>query len=63
MTTLSTILAMVPIAFFPGEGAATIQPIGKTFVGGLAVSFVMTLFLTPVMYSVFNSWRDRKKVN
>jgi multidrug efflux pump subunit AcrB len=55
MTTLTTILGMSPIAYFPGRGADTIQPIGKTFVGGLAISFIMTLFLTPVLYSVFNS--------
>jgi HAE1 family hydrophobic/amphiphilic exporter-1 len=59
MTTLSTVLAMVPIAFFPGAGADTIQPIGKTFVGGLTVSSIMTLFVTPVLYSAFN--RDRVK--
>jgi HAE1 family hydrophobic/amphiphilic exporter-1 len=54
MTTLTTILGMAPIAFFPGRGADTIQPIGKTFVGGLTISFLMTLFLTPVLYSFFN---------
>ncbi|MDR2865218.1 MAG: efflux RND transporter permease subunit [Spirochaetaceae bacterium] len=59
MTTLSTVLAMAPIAFFPGTGADTIQPIGKTFVGGLSVSSVMTLFITPVLYSLFNSKRDK----
>jgi HAE1 family hydrophobic/amphiphilic exporter-1 len=62
MTSLTTILGMVPIAFFPGAGADTIQPIGKTFVGGLTVSFLMTLFVTPVMYSVLNSRHDRKLV-
>jgi multidrug efflux pump subunit AcrB len=51
---------MVPIAFFPGAGADTIQPIGKTFVGGLTVSSIMTLFVTPVMYSLLNSRHDRK---
>jgi HAE1 family hydrophobic/amphiphilic exporter-1 len=61
MTSFTTILAMTPIAFFPGEGAETIQPIGKTFVGGLAVSTIMTLFFIPVMYSVFNSRHDRQK--
>jgi HAE1 family hydrophobic/amphiphilic exporter-1 len=62
MTGLTTILGMVPIAFFPGAGGETIQPIGKTFVGGLGISFFMTLLITPVMYSVFNSRHDKKKV-
>jgi HAE1 family hydrophobic/amphiphilic exporter-1 len=62
MTSLTTILGMAPIAFFPGAGADTIQPIGKTFVGGLFVSTFMTLFVTPVMYSVLNSRHDKIKV-
>jgi HAE1 family hydrophobic/amphiphilic exporter-1 len=61
MTSLTTILGMVPIAFFPGAGADTIQPIGRTFVGGLTVSSFMTLFVTPVMYSLLNSRHDKKK--
>ena len=60
MTSLTTILGMAPIAFFPGAGADTIQPIGKTFVGGLLVSTFMTIFVTPVMYSVLNSRHDKK---
>jgi HAE1 family hydrophobic/amphiphilic exporter-1 len=60
MTSLTTILAMFPIAFFPGPGADTIQPIGKTFVGGLTVSSFMTLFVTPVMYSLLNTRRDKR---
>ena len=60
MTSLTTILGMAPIAFFPGAGADTIQPIGKTFVGGLFVSTFMTIFVTPIMYSVLNSWRSKK---
>jgi multidrug efflux pump subunit AcrB len=61
MTSLTTILGMTPIAFFPGAGADTIQPIGKTFVGGLTVSSIMTLFVTPVMYMVFHGRHDRKR--
>jgi len=60
MTSLTTILGMAPIAFFPGAGADTIQPIGKTFVGGLMVSTFMTLFVTPVMYSLLNSRHDKR---
>ena len=61
MTSLTTILGMVPIAFFPGPGADTIQPIGKTFVGGLTVSTFMTLFVTPVMYSLLHNRREKKQ--
>ena len=61
MTSLSTILAMTPIAFFPGVGADTIQPIAKTFVGGLLVSTFMTLFIIPSIYSLLNSRHDKKR--
>jgi len=62
MSGLTTILAMIPIAFFPGAGAQTIQPIGQTFVGGLTISFFMTLFVTPVMYSLLNSRHEKKRL-
>jgi HAE1 family hydrophobic/amphiphilic exporter-1 len=61
MTSLTTTLGMAPIAFFPGAGADTIQPIAKTFVGGLAVSTLLTPFVIPIMYSVLNSRHDKKK--
>jgi HAE1 family hydrophobic/amphiphilic exporter-1 len=61
MTSLTTILGMAPVAFVPGAGADTIQPIGKTFVGGLTASTLMTLFVVPVMYSVLNARHDKKK--
>ncbi|MBF9018587.1 MULTISPECIES: efflux RND transporter permease subunit [unclassified Oceanispirochaeta] len=61
MTTLTTILAMVPIGFFPGEGGAMLQPLGMTIVGGLAISTVATLFLIPVLYSLFHR-REEKAV-
>jgi HAE1 family hydrophobic/amphiphilic exporter-1 len=60
ITSFSTILAMSPIAFFPGVGADTIQPIGKTFVGGLFVSTFITLFVVPALYSLLNSRHDKK---
>jgi len=61
MTSLSTILAMFPIAFLTGPGAESIQPIGKTFVGGLLVSTFITLFIIPSIYSLLNSRRDNRK--
>ena len=59
MTSLTTIFGMIPLAFFGGQGAEQIQPIGQTIVGGMAISTIMTIFLTPVLYALFN--RDKKK--
>ncbi|MCL2318467.1 MAG: efflux RND transporter permease subunit, partial [Treponema sp.] len=61
MTSLTTIIAMFPLAFFPGAGADTIQPIAKTFVGGLTVASFMTLFLIPSLYSLLNSRHDKRQ--
>jgi HAE1 family hydrophobic/amphiphilic exporter-1 len=54
MTTLTTILGLVPMAFFPGEGSEFVSPIGKTVLGGLSFGTLMTLFLMPTIYAVFN---------
>jgi len=60
MTTLTTILAMVPLAFFSKEGGALMQPLGVTVVGGLTVNTVVTLVLVPVLYFGFFK-REAKK--
>ena len=62
MTTLTTILAMIPMAFFPGEGSELIQPIGQTVIGGLTTSTIITLVFIPVMYYVFNKKRMAGKL-
>ncbi|MCR5606421.1 MAG: efflux RND transporter permease subunit [Treponema sp.] len=54
MTTLTTILAMIPMAFFAGESGSMTQPIGLCVVGGLTSSTIVTLFIIPVIYSLFN---------
>jgi multidrug efflux pump subunit AcrB len=59
MTSLTTIFGMVPLAFFGGQGAEQIQPIGQTIVGGMAISTIMTIFVTPTLYRLFN--RDKKR--
>lgn len=60
MTTLTTILGMVPLAFFPGEGGEMMQPIALTFVGGIVTGAFLTLLLSPVLYSVFNTRREKR---
>lgn len=61
MTTLTTILALIPMSFFSGEGSELVQPIGKTVIGGLAVNTILTLLFIPVLYSMFNGVAERRK--
>lgn len=53
MTTLTTILGMVPMAIGSGQGAETWQPMGISVIGGLTVSTLLTLILVPVLYCMF----------
>lgn len=54
MTTLTTILGMIPMAVSKGLGAEIWSPLGITMIGGLAFSTLVTLLLIPVLYSLFN---------
>jgi HAE1 family hydrophobic/amphiphilic exporter-1 len=65
MTTLTTILGMVPMAVGQGVGAEMWRPLGVAVIGGLTVSTVLTLVLVPVVYCVFASGgiaRSRRKL-
>ena len=61
MTTLTTILGLVPMAFFPGEGSELVAPIGKTVLGGLSFGTLMTLFLMPTVYAMMNKRSDERE--
>ncbi|MDR1286570.1 MAG: efflux RND transporter permease subunit [Treponema sp.] len=60
MTTLTTVLGLVPMAFVPGEGSEMVAPIGKTVLGGLSFGTIMTLFLMPTVYYIFNKHSDER---
>lgn len=55
MTTLTTIIGLMPMAFGTASGMEIQQPLGIAVIFGLTVSTVITLILIPVLYSVVNS--------
>lgn len=61
MTTLTTILGMVPMAVGQGVGAEMWRPLGVAVIGGLTVSTVLTLVLVPVVYCIFASGGIRRR--
>ncbi|WP_163969536.1 efflux RND transporter permease subunit [Oceanobacillus halotolerans] len=59
MTTLTTILAMVPLALALGEGAEMQQPLAVTIIFGLGISSIFTLLLIPVVYTLFDDLTNK----
>ncbi|MFH0731507.1 MAG: efflux RND transporter permease subunit [Candidatus Omnitrophota bacterium] len=60
MTTITTLVGLLPLAILRGEGSETWQPLGITMIGGLTVSTLITMLFVPTLYAVFES-RVRKK--
>lgn len=54
MTTMAALMGTLPIAFGTGAGADTRRPLGLVVVGGLIVSQILTLYITPVVYVWFD---------
>lgn len=52
MTTLCTLLGLLPMAFSTGEGSEIRAPLAVTVIGGLSVSTILTMIVIPVLYSL-----------
>ena len=65
MTSMTTILGMVPMAVGTGVGSEMWRPMGIAVIGGLTMSTLMTLLFVPTMYTIFaltGIRRTRKKI-
>lgn len=61
MTTLATVLAILPLAFGGGEGSEGQAPLAVVVVFGLTFSTLITLVLVPVVYTLFDDWIMKRK--
>jgi len=60
MTALAMIIGMLPMALGFGEGGEQNAPLGRAVIGGLSFATVATLFLVPVVFSIFHGRRERR---
>jgi HAE1 family hydrophobic/amphiphilic exporter-1 len=63
MTTLTTILALLPLTFGFGESASLRAPMALAVIGGLTTSTLMSLIVIPCVFDVFDGVKDRFRKN
>ncbi len=61
MTTLTTILGMIPLAVGTGQGSEMWKSLGVSIIGGMTFSTIVTLVLIPALYSIFGGVGVRRK--
>jgi Cu/Ag efflux pump CusA len=60
MTTLTTLLGLLPMIYATGSGSEIQRPLAAVILGGLASSLVLTLIVLPAIYHIVESWYERR---
>jgi hydrophobic/amphiphilic exporter-1 (mainly G- bacteria), HAE1 family len=61
MTSLATIIGMIPMALKFGTGSEQYAPMARTIIGGLTSSVVLTMFIVPAAYLLVYGKKDRQR--
>ena len=61
ITTLATLIGLIPMAAKFGEGSETYAPLARAIIGGLAVSALQTVYLVPACYLILHRWKNARE--
>lgn len=61
MTTLTTVLGMIPMSLGLGEGGEITAPLATAMIGGLSLSTILTLVVIPLNYTIFDDIAEKLK--
>lgn len=62
MTSLTSILGFLPMALSRADGAEMMRPLATVLLGGLAVGALLTLFVIPVIYTIFDDFKEKRRL-
>jgi multidrug efflux pump subunit AcrB len=60
MTSLATLIGLLPMATKLGTGSEAYAPLARAIIGGLAVSVVLTVFIVPAAYYIVHRWQEAR---
>ena len=63
MTSLATIIGLMPMAMKLGEGSESYAPLARAIIGGLTLSVILTVFLVPAAYYLVYRNGDRQEAH